>query len=326
MVVAHGAIFISTLLAPASIGSTTPFSSIIAAGLTAAPVLFHLYTHDLMFDVIPLLSTVVLGAIAAHLARSEYINAQQIHQVTYPVATLMTSFLTSFDLLTLLPSIPLYYSIFTIAATPPHHPLYIRLRQHPIMKKILHKEDSRKIFSFLCLNLGFMGVQMGYGIYTNSLGLVSDSIHMLVDCAAIAFGLAASVLADDDDTEEHCHHEDHAHENEHPHPHSHLHTHTHSHSHSHSHRRKGKWAKLEDLAGFANGIFLVFVCLSILSEALARLIWPEEVVEVEQLLIVSILGLAVNLVGVFSFNHGYASPPFLLLLLLLLHTSFLKHG
>ena len=42
-----------------------------------------------------------------------------------------------------------------------------------------------------------MCIQMGYGVYTNSLGLVSDSIHMLVDCAAIAFGLAASVLADE---------------------------------------------------------------------------------------------------------------------------------
>jgi len=192
-----------------------------------------------------------------------------------------------------------------------------------------------------------MVIQMGYGVYTNSLGLVSDSIHMLVDCAAIAFGLGASVLADEDVVIEGgkgagdghlapheielygigkhspCDHDhDHGHEHVHGHSHTHSHDHTHnkhdhehSHEHSHDHHHHhhhhkvtGKWAKLEDLAGFANGVFLVFVCLSILSEALGRLIWPEEVVEVEQLLIVSILGLCVNLVGVFSFNHGYLPP------------------
>ena len=165
---------------------------------------------------------------------------------------------------------------------------------------------------------------MGYGIYTNSLGLVSDSIHMLVDCAAIAFGLTASVLADSDEIvvekvlsghevhadceceetdEKHFH--EHAGEGNHLHEeHAHHEHHHHEHKH-HEHEHVGKWSKLEDLAGFANGVFLVFVCLSILAEALGRLIWPEEVVEVEQLLVVSILGLIVNLIGVFSFNHGH---------------------
>ena len=235
----------------------------------------------------------------------------------------------------------MYYGIFTIPASTPSMTLWNRLRYHPLLKKILRKDDSRKIFTFLCLNLGFMCIQMGYGVYTNSLGLVSDSIHMLVDCAAIAFGLTASVLADeapetaaktvleDHDCHDHDHgHEhfhghthshdytqahdhDHDHDHDHGHGHGHTHTHNHSHSHCHSHTPKatGKWSKLEDLAGFANGVFLVFVCLSILAEALGRLIWPEEVVEVEQLLIVSIIGLAVNLVGVFSFNHGFPYPP-----------------
>jgi len=195
---------------------------------------------------------------------------------------------------------------------------------------------------------------MGYGIYTNSLGLVSDSIHMLVDCAAIAFGLVASVLVDEGSEEvvesDHNHHDDTHHDEYHIHAHHHEHHHTHQihelHDDDHDHDGKhcdhhhgyehdchhtdskptGKWAKLEDLAGFTNGVFLVFVCLSILVEALGRLIWPEQVVEVEQLLLVSILGLAINLVGVFSFNHGYHHYPYFSLSLCVFSPFWTRFG
>lgn len=42
------------------------------------------------------------------------------------------------------------------------------------IKTILATPDSRKIYFFLCLNLAYMFVQMAYGIWTNSLGLISD--------------------------------------------------------------------------------------------------------------------------------------------------------
>lgn len=42
------------------------------------------------------------------------------------------------------------------------------------MKTILSNPESRKIFYFLLLNLCYMGVQMLYGVWTNSLGLISD--------------------------------------------------------------------------------------------------------------------------------------------------------
>lgn len=42
------------------------------------------------------------------------------------------------------------------------------------MKTILSNPESRKIFYFLCLNLCYMLVQMLYGVWTNSLGLISD--------------------------------------------------------------------------------------------------------------------------------------------------------
>lgn len=44
----------------------------------------------------------------------------------------------------------------------------------PHLRTIMRTQASRRIFGFLCLNLAYMGVQMGYGIATNSLGLISD--------------------------------------------------------------------------------------------------------------------------------------------------------
>jgi hypothetical protein len=42
------------------------------------------------------------------------------------------------------------------------------------IKAILADQDSKQIFYFLLLNLSFMFVQMMYGVWTNSLGLISD--------------------------------------------------------------------------------------------------------------------------------------------------------
>lgn len=69
-----------------------------------------------------------------------------------------------------------------------------------------------------------MLLQTFYGVATGSLGLLSDSIHMLFDCLALAVGLCAAVMS--------------------------------------------KWppsarfpyglGKMDTLAGFANGIFLMY--------------------------------------------------------------------
>ena len=42
------------------------------------------------------------------------------------------------------------------------------------LKDILSNPESRKIFYFLMLNMCYMLVQMLYGVWTNSLGLISD--------------------------------------------------------------------------------------------------------------------------------------------------------
>ena len=76
------------------------------------------------------------------------------------------------------------------------------------------EKDSRRIFYFMTfvlpsflamflsqranwaltrLNFGFMAVQAFY--VTDSLGLLSDSIHMFFDCVALLVGLLAAVLS-----------------------------------------------------------------------------------------------------------------------------------
>ena len=48
------------------------------------------------------------------------------------------------------------------------------------LKSILSNPESRKIFYFLMLNMCYMLVQMLYGVWTNSLGLISDGEFVTV--------------------------------------------------------------------------------------------------------------------------------------------------
>lgn len=120
-----------------------------------------------------------------------------------------------------------------------------------------------------------MAVQCAYGFITGSLGLLTDSIHMLFDCAGLGVGLAASIMA--------------------------------------------KWppsvrfpyglGKVDALSGFGNGIFLVLVSFEVLFEAFHRFRDGTKLRRLNELLIVSVLGLIVNLVGLTAFgdaHHGHS--------------------
>ncbi|RDX54355.1 cation efflux protein [Lentinus brumalis] len=140
------------------------------------------------------------------------------------------------------------------------------------LKDILSNPESRKIFYFLMLNMAYMMVQMLYGVWTNSLGLISDAIHMAFDCMAIAVGLIASVMARWPPNE----------------------------------RFTYGYGRIETLSGFANGIFLILISVFIIFEAIQRLLDPPEM-NTSQLLLVSSLGLGVNLFGMFAMgghHHG----------------------
>ena len=60
------------------------------------------------------------------------------------------------------------------------------------LKTILANPESRKIFYFLILNMWFMVVQMLYGVWTNSLGLISDGMGPFFIAFSIADGRMTS--------------------------------------------------------------------------------------------------------------------------------------
>jgi zinc transporter 5/7 len=64
------------------------------------------------------------------------------------------------------------------------------------------------------------------------------------------------------------------------------------------------YARVETLSGFANGVFLILISIFIVFEAIQRLIDPPEM-NTNQLLVVSMAGLAVNLVGMFATGHHH---------------------
>ncbi|XP_008283576.1 zinc transporter 7 isoform X1 [Stegastes partitus] len=136
-------------------------------------------------------------------------------------------------------------------------------------RSILADKTSRNLFFFLCLNLSFAFVELMYGIWSNSLGLISDSFHMFFDCTALLAGLAASVI---------------------------------SRWRSNDSFSYG-YVRAEVLAGFVNGLFLIFTAFFIFSEGVERALEPPDVHH-ERLLPVSVAGLLVNLIGIFVFQHG----------------------
>ncbi|KAM4629432.1 zinc transporter 7 isoform 2-T3 [Polymixia lowei] len=136
-------------------------------------------------------------------------------------------------------------------------------------RSILADKTSRNLFFFLCLNLSFAFVELLFGIWSNSLGLISDSFHMFFDCTALLAGLAASVI---------------------------------SRWRSNDSFSYG-YVRAEVLAGFVNGLFLIFTAFFIFSEGVERALEPPDVHH-ERLLPVSVAGLLVNLVGIFVFQHG----------------------
>ncbi|KAG5352669.1 hypothetical protein C0989_001206 [Termitomyces sp. Mn162] len=158
-------------------------------------------------------------------------------------------------------------------ATPPRTPTARLLKAY--LKTILSNRESRKIFYFLCLNMCYMMIQMLYGVWTNSLGLISDAIHMAFDCMAIGVGLFASVMATWEPNE----------------------------------RFTYGYGRIETLSGFANGIFLILISIFIVFEAIQRILDPPEM-NTSQLLLVSSLGLGVNLFGMFAMggHHHHIHP------------------
>ena len=105
------------------------------------------------------------------------------------------------------------------------------------------------------------------GLWNNSLGLISDAGHMLFVGAALVIGLIASYMA----------------------------------QWPSSPTYSFGFKRVEVLSGLVNGVFLVFVGVSVAMESLERLHNPPEVGD-DQLMATSVGGLLVNIIGLVFFH------------------------
>ncbi|MCL4127371.1 UNVERIFIED_CONTAM: hypothetical protein GTU68_054235 [Idotea baltica] len=139
------------------------------------------------------------------------------------------------------------------------------------IKLIISDADTRNLFLFLILNFSFAIVELVYGVWSNSLGLISDAFHMFFDCTGLLAGLIAAIITKWKANENFSY----------------------------------GYSRAEILGGFINGLLLMFVSFFVFAEAVERAIEPPEVKH-ERLFVVSVLGLIVNLIGIFVFQHGGA--------------------
>ena len=135
---------------------------------------------------------------------------------------------------------------------------------------VLSKKRNLKLLTyFLLLNLLFMFVEVIYGLLSNSLGLLTDGAHMLLDCTAVVIGLYSSYLSE---------------------------------FKSNNNYNYG-YLRSEILGTFINSVFLFFIAIYIVFESIERFIEPKEI-DSENLILVSFIGLVVNIIGlIFAHDH-----------------------
>lgn len=132
-----------------------------------------------------------------------------------------------------------------------------------------HPASGNRLLIALVLVLVFMALEAGAGIYFNSLALLSDSAHMLGDAVSLGLGAAAALLA----------------------------------KRRASVRRTYGYKRVEVLAAFANALSLVWLCAWLSFEAVQRFRNPLEV-HGHGVLVVALIGLAVNVVMLLWLHHG----------------------
>lgn len=119
----------------------------------------------------------------------------------------------------------------------------------------------RALSMALALNGAFLAVEVGVGLLTGSLALLSDAAHMVGDVGALALAWGASRLA----------------------------------QRAASPGRSYGWLRAETLGAFANGLMMLGVCGWIVQEAVQRLSAGAPPIAGGPVLVVGLLGLLINL-------------------------------
>ena len=139
-----------------------------------------------------------------------------------------------------------------------------------MLNTILKSKTSRRLLVFLLLNVFYMCIEFLYGAFSGSLGLISDSFHMMLDSISVAIALVASYVATWPSNNEHTF----------------------------------GYGRYEVMSGFTNGVILICIAVYIFMQAVMRIAYPREVGG-DWLLSVSLGGLFINVIGVVFFHEAH---------------------
>ncbi|KAK7983724.1 hypothetical protein PG989_011126 [Apiospora arundinis] len=135
---------------------------------------------------------------------------------------------------------------------------------------------STRIQIMLAIDVVFFVLELVSGIIVHSLALQADAFHMLNDIISLLVGLWAVTLAKRATTDKYSF----------------------------------GWLRAEILGAFFNAVFLIALCMSILLEAVTRILDPPAIEQPVLILIVGCTGLASNLIGFFVLGgHGHSHGP-----------------
>jgi zinc transporter 5/7 len=136
--------------------------------------------------------------------------------------------------------------------------------------------EAKRLLLFFAINFLFMFVEFWVGLTTNSLGLLSDAFHMLCDNISLFYSAATALFSRQPPTAQF----------------------------------PFGFARLEMVTTFTNAILLLYISTNLLAEAISRLVTPEPISE-DNLLLVSVLGLFVNLLGLCFTSDSSGDSVFL---------------
>ncbi|KAK8074690.1 hypothetical protein PG997_009353 [Apiospora hydei] len=135
---------------------------------------------------------------------------------------------------------------------------------------------STRIGIMLAIDLVFFLIELISGLIVGSLALQADAFHMLNDIISLLVGLWAVTVA----------------------------------KRATTNKYSFGWLRAEILGAFFNAVFLIALCVSIILEAVTRLLDPPTIEQPKLILIVGCTGLASNLIGFFVLGgHGHSHGP-----------------
>ena len=138
-------------------------------------------------------------------------------------------------------------------------------------KIVSKKKNLKNLTIYLLINFLFMFVEIFFGLISNCLGLLTDGAHMFLDCSAVIIGLYSSYLTEFPSNPKY----------------------------------QFGFLRSEVLGTFINSVFLIFIAIYIIFESIERFISPKDI-HSEHLILVSFLGLIVNIIGLFMVHdHGH---------------------